>query len=435
MAERRAEPGVARRAPRDSFTEGSVLRSVMRMGFPSMIGFAATNVYDIVDMFWVARLGASSVAAVTLFFSFYWVISSANQVAGSGSVAVISRRFGEDDIPGTEAAIKESILLKLILALVVGILGYLLLNPVLRMLGAEGDILRQSASYGSVQLLGLGVTFSSFTLYTALRGVGEPRMAMALMIAGVLLNVVLDPLLIFGWGPVPRMGVAGAALASVISHGFTFVAGLWIFFGGRSNVRLHLRGRDHVRMDRMMKILRIGLPSGFGSLSFSLGRAVIMPMVAAFGSGVVAVYGMSMRVTALGVLIIVGMGLGLSTLIGQNLGAGKPERAWETSMASLRFLVGFMLAYAGLLLIFARPIASAFFADPEIVDMAVPTLRILALNLPFAALGITFEMSCSGAGETRAPMVFSALHTWALQVPLILLATRVLHLGCTSVWW
>jgi len=429
---RKRRAGASRAA---QYTEGSVIRSVLSMGFPSMIGFAATNVYDIVDMFWVARLGASSVAAVTLFFSFYWVISSANMVAGSGSVAVISRRFGEDDLPGTEAAIKESILLKLAIALLVGFVGYAFLRPVLALLGAEGEVLRLAASYGSVQLLGLGVSFSSFTIYTALRGVGEPRMAMGLMIAGVVLNLALDPFLIFGWGPFPRLAVAGAAWASILSYGFTFVAGLVIFYGGFGGLRLHLRGADPLRLGRMMKILRIGFPSGINNLSFSLGRALIMPMVAAFGADIVAVYGMSMRVTALGIMIIVGMGLGLSALVGQNLGAGKPQRAWETSIAAIRFLVGVTILFSLALLLLARPIASAFFKDPAILAIAVPTLRILSLNLPFAALGITFEMSCSGAGENRAPMFFSMLQTWLLQIPFVLIATRLMGFGYQSVWW
>ena len=158
-------------------------------------------------------------------------------------------------------------------------------------------------------------------------------------------------------------------------------------------------------------------------------------LVAAFGAEVVAVYGMSMRVTALGIMIIVGMGLGLSALIGQNLGAGKPERAWETSMAAVRFLVGVTSVFSIVLLLLARPVASAFFDDPAILSIAVPTLRILSLNLPFAALGITFEMSCSGAGENRAPMFFSMLHTWILQIPFVLVATRLMGLGFESVWW
>ncbi|MBC8368096.1 MATE family efflux transporter [bacterium] len=436
MSEGDGAPKAGNPAPKASqFTEGSVVRSVLRMGLPSMIGFAASNIYDIVDMFWVAKLGASSVAAVTLFFSFYWIITSANQIAGTGSVAVISRRFGEDDIPGTEAAIKESILLKLGLALIVGLVGYKFLWPVLRLLGAEGEILRLAASYGSVQLLGLGVSFSSFTIYTALRGVGEPRKAMVLMIAGVVINLILDPFLIFGWGPFPRLEVAGAAYASIISYGFTFLVGLGMFYGGFSGVRLHLRGVDRVRFSRMMKILRIGFPSGINSLSFTIGRAMIMPMVAAFGANVVAVYGMSMRVTALGIMIIVGMGLGLSALIGQNLGAGKPERAWETSIASIKFLVGVTSVFGLLLVIFARPITSAFFSDPSIIAMGVPTMRIFALGLPLAALGITFDMSCSGAGENRAPMLFSMLHTWGLQIPFVLIATKLLGLGYQSVWW
>lgn len=425
------------RAARGSldFTEGSVIGAVMRMGLPSMIGFGVSSVYDIVDMLWVSRLPGAPVAALTFFFPFLWVITSVNQIAGSGSVAVISRRYGEKNIPGSEAAIKDAILLKLLLALVVGAIGYVLLEPGLRLIGATGMAWEQAVAYGRIYLVGLGASFSCWTIFTALRGVGDPNRAMALMIAGNVFNLLLDPLLIFGVGPFPRLGIQGAALATVIAYGATFATGLWIFYSGRSTVTLRWRGGLPISARRMGRMLRIGAPSGVGSFSFSIGRTLVMPWIAAYGTEVVAAYGMVMRVMGFGIMLVVGMGLGLSALIGQTLGAGKLQRTWETAVRSLQFSGGAMTLYGLTLMATAPWIAAAFFGQGPEAGIAVTTLRIIAFALPFHGVGIMLDMTCSGAGETRVPLAFNLFYTWALHVPGVYLATRVWNWPFERAWW
>lgn len=412
-----------------------MIGAVTRMGLPSMIGFGAASIYDIVDMFWVSRLEGAPVAALTFFFPFLWVITSVNQIAGSGSVAVISRRYGEKDMEGAEAAIKDAVLLKLLLAFVVGGIGYVILEPGLKLIGATGMAWSQAVEYGRISLLGLGASFSSYTVFTALRGVGDPNRAMFLMLFGNLLNMLLDPLLIFGVGPFPEMGMAGAALASVIAYGFTFAVGLWIFFSGRSTVRLRLKGGAGISLKRMGAMLKIGLPSGIGSLSFSLGRTIVMPWIAGYGTEVVAAYGMAQRVIGFGIMLIVGMGLGLSALVGQTLGARKLERAWETAIRSLQFSGSAMTVYCLALLLAAPLVARAFFGTGPEAEIAVSTLRIIALALPFTGVGIMLDMTCSGAGETRVPLIFNTFHTWVLQVPGFYILARVLELNYTALWW
>ncbi|MCP4546511.1 MAG: MATE family efflux transporter [bacterium] len=416
-------------------TEGSVVSSILRMGLPTMLGFGAAYAYDLVDMFWLAKLGKNSVAAVTIFFAFYWVISSANQIAGSGSVAIISRRFGEKDMPATAAAIKEAILLKLLLALLFGIPGLLILRPVLGMIGAEGEVWDLAETYGRILLLGLGVNFASFTIYTALRGVGDPNKAMTLQIAGVVLNMALDPLLIFGWGIFPELGIAGAAWASIIAYGITFLIGLGIFYGGFTTLRLYVKGRAPVQLANMWKIMRIGFPSGINSISFSVSRLVVMPMIAMYGTNVVAAFGMAQRVTALGILIIVGLGLGISALIGQNLGAGKPERVRKISNISVIFSTAVMSLFGLITILCARPIAGIFFEEPELMEHSIVALRILSLGLPLIGIHITLEMCCSGAGENTMPMVFSIIGAWCLQVPMVFVVTKLMHWQAHMVWW
>ncbi len=405
------------------------------MGLPSMIGFGAGSVYDVVDMLWVSRLPGAPVAALTFFFPFLWLISSVNMIAGSGSVAVISRRYGEKDLLATEAAIKDAILLKLAIALFVGIVGLILLRPAMRLIGTTPEAWDQAIAYGRIYLIGLWASFSSYTMFTALRGVGDPNKAMMLMLSGVVLNLILDPLFIFGPGPFPALGIAGAALATVIAYAFTFLAGLALFFGGRTSVRLRLTGGPPISLRRMGEILRIGFPSGLNSLSFSLGRTIIMPMIAVYGTDVIAAFGMAQRITGFGIMLIVGMGLGLSALIGQNIGAGKPERAWRVSIRSIQFTALANVAFALVLILFAVPIARSFFTSATEIATAALTLKIMAIGLPLVAVGILLEMSCSGAGENRVPLLFSMFSTWVLQVPLIILATKVLHLDYYWAWW
>ncbi len=304
-------------------TEGSIIKSILRMGIPSMIGFSMGNIYDLIDMYWVSMMGPEPVAAITFFESFLWVIHSANMVVGVGSVAIISRRYGEGDISRTEQSIKETILLKWLVAIFFGVLGYFLTPISLKLLGAKEQVLEMGIIYGRIIFIGIGFNFATYSIFTALRGIANPRMAMIMMICMNIVNIILDPFMIFGIWIFPEMGVAGAAWASVISYLLSFSGGMIILYSGVANVKLHFRSSLHVRFSSMLKILKIGFPSAIGSFSFSLARIVIMPMIAVFGVGVVAAYGVGIRISAFGIMVLVGIGLGISALIGHNLGAGK----------------------------------------------------------------------------------------------------------------
>lgn len=405
------------------------------MGIPSMIGFAALNVYDIVDMFWVAKLGAEPVAAITIFSAFFWVISSANQIAGVGSVAVISRRYGEKNYPETERAIKDTIILKWLLAIFFGTIGFLLIDKILVLLGAKGEVVNMGISYGKVQFIGLGFAFSTFTIYTALRGIGNPNMAMGIMLGSTALNMILDPFFIFGWWFFPRMGVVGAAVASVISYTVAFSTGLAIFFSGRCNVPLHLKSQVKLKVKSLLKIMKIGLPLGINEISFSFARLVVMPLVAVFGTEVVAIYGMGMRVSALGIMVIVGMGLGLSALIGQNLGARKIERAQKTADQASILAVGIMIFFAFVNLAFAPLIVKLFFQTPNLLSLGITLLRIQAIAFPFLGLYIILEEVFAGAGDNVPAMIIGMIYSWMLEIPLILIFTKVFGLNQNGVWW
>jgi len=415
--------------------QGSILGAILKMGVPSMIGFSTGTLYDLADAYWLSKLGPSAVAAVTILMPFLWVVSSANMIVGAGSVAIISRRYGEGDRRETELAIRETLLLKWAAAILFGAAGFLLLPQIVRLLGAEGETLGQSVVYGRIFLAGLGFHFAIYSVFTALRGIANPRMAMVLMLAFTTLNIVLDPLLIFGWWIFPALGVAGAAWATVIAYALGFVAGIVLLASGAANVKLRLRSREPIQWGVMRRIIKIGVPSAVGQISFSSSRLVIMPMIALFGMEVVAAYGITTRVTSFGIMLLIGIGLGLSALVGNTLGAGQRARAQQIATQAIRLAVAAMTVLGALAIVAARPIMGLFFDDPALVDHGVTVLRIFGVAFPFLGLFMTIENIFGGVGENRPAMCFNIFHAWLLEVPIVYLLTQRFGGGPEAVWW
>ena len=299
---------------RADYTEGSILNSILKIGLPSMFGFLSQNIYSLVDTYWVSRLPEreAGVAAVTFFATILWLFFSFNQLVGPGSVAIISRRYGEKDYDSAETAIKETLLLKLMFGAVFGVVGYFFIDKMLILMGAQGSALTEGIAYGTIMFVGMAIMFATYSIYTAMRGVANPQMAMYLMIGSNLLNMVLDPIIMFGYFGLPAMGIKGAAIASVASYTITFACGLFLFYGDYTNVRLHLKSKVAVSIRSMWKIVKIGIPAWAGDMSFSGARLVITPLIAAFGTKVVAAYGVGNQVTHFGIMVLVGIGLGLS---------------------------------------------------------------------------------------------------------------------------
>jgi len=419
------------------FTEGSVLGSILKMGLPSMFGFLSQNIYALVDTYWVSRLpeGEAAVAAVTFFSALLWLFFSFNHLVGPGSVAIISRRYGEKSYGKTETAIKETIILKLLIGMIFGLIGFLYVHRMLEVLGARGLALSLGTSYGQVMFAGMAIPYAAYSIYTALRGVSNPMMAMVLMIASNILNVALDPVFIFGYFGVPALGVTGAAVASILSFCITLIVGLVIFYGGFAHVRLTLSGFAHISIASMWKIIRIGIPAWLGSLSYTGARLVITPLIATFGTSVVAAYGVGNQISSFGVMILVGIGLGLSALIGHNLGGGKTARALSTANLAIGLGVAIMVAFGLLTFILAGPITRLFFDAGETVAIGTIMLRIFALGFPFLGLYFIIEGIHTGVGLNTPSMVMSIGHAWLLEVVPIVLFTRYLGYTETSIWW
>lgn len=419
------------------YTEGSIFGSILKMGLPSMFGFLAQNLYGLINTFWVSRLPAAEngVAGITFFNNLLWFLFTFNHLIGPGSVAVISRRYGEREYYKAEKAIKETLVLKLSFGVVFGIVGYLMIEPFLRLLGATGEALELGTQYGKIIMIGLPINYSVYSIFTALRGVANPNKAMALMFTMVGLNIILDPILMFGWLGMPALGMEGAAVASVISFTTCFIIGLIIFYGPYTNVRLHWRGKEPMSLQSMWILIRIGIPAWLGDTSFSLSRLLITPMIASFGTAVVAAYGVGLQVTSIGIMALVGIGLGLSSLIGHTIGAGKFERAKQTADKSIALAGGIMTVLGIVVFAFAPMIMRIFFANPDTISHGVTILRIFSVGFPFFGAWLMTEQIFGGVGMNTPPMIMSIIHSWGFQVLPAFIATKYFGGGEVTVYW
>jgi putative MATE family efflux protein len=428
LAESQARASQEPRIARD-LTSGDVLGNVLYMGVPSMVGFAAMTVYALINMFWVARIGTAEVAAVTLFSSFAFVLSSINSMVGSGSVAVISRRFGERNFEATGNAIEQTIAMKLLMGLPMAVIGYFAIDNVLGLMTREQHIVDLGTQYGRIYFLGLPFMFTTYTVYTGLRGIGDAPRAMYIMLLSTGLNMSLDPLFIFTLG----MGVRGAALATLISAAVAVTVGLLVLRFGEACVRIRPRG---FRFDFgvMAQILKIGLPPFFESLSRSLALWVFAILVAAYGTTVVAAYGVSTRIVELGIVFAVGLELGASAIVGQNLGAGKPERAGASARKAAFLALGISAAISAAEIIFGREIMQVFGKSAEVKAQGVEVLRYFAVNQPLYATAIGLSSAFYGSGKTWPPMVAGLASAWAVNIPLSALCVHAFHLPVVAMW-
>jgi putative MATE family efflux protein len=330
-----------------------------------------------------------------------------------------------------------------ILAAIMAAIGLLIVPRVLTFMNAEPDARAYAITYANVYFYGLPFMFSSYTMYTALRGVGDAPKAMYIMLTSTALNVVLDPLFMFDRIPVPGLervpglglGIAGAALATVLSATVAVAIGLYVLAAGKSNITVPMWRKFHPRVKVMLQILGIGGPAGLNSIMRSMSHWFVTTLVATFGTVVVAAYGFAGRIMELGILFGVGLNLGVSALVGQNLGANKTERARDAVVKATLLVMGITGALGAVEFAFAREILGFFTQDAAVIATGVILVRLLAVAQIWIAMHITMSAAFWGSGDTWPPTIIAGIIEWGIQIPLILLAIHVLRTTERGVWW
>ena len=424
----------ALRGSRIDYTTAPVGRAVIMLAVPMVMEMAMESIFAVADVFWVAHLGADAVATVGLTESMLTMIYTAAMGLSIGATALVARRTGEQDPEGAAQAAGQSVLLGLAVALVIAALAAPQSANLLRVMGASDDVVRSGSGFTRVMLGGNATVLLLFMLNAVFRGSGDAAVAMRVLWLGNILNIILGPCFIFGLGPFPRLGVTGAAVATNIGRGTAVACQLAILFRGSGRVRLALH---HLRLnfELMRSVLRL---SGSGTIQILIGTASYIGLVrilSVFGSPALAGYTIGMRVIIFAILPAYGVSNAAATMVGQNLGAGRPDRA-ERAVWTAAFYNMIFLGSVGLVFLVAAPLIAALFTnDPGVKPYAIACLRTVSLGFMFYAYGMVLTQAFNGAGDTWTPTVINLFVFWLWEIPLAWWLSSHAGLGARGVFW
>ena len=415
-------------------TTGKILHSLARLTVPMFVGAILQNMQSLIDLFWVGRLGSESVATLALSGTILMLLFPVIMGAATGTVAMVSRFVGSGRYDEASDAAGQSLLVALIMGLAAGVSGWMFAGELSRMLGAGDSVSGLAGQYLGISFLGCFTIFVLFIGNSALQGAGNTILPTLAMLFANAINIALDPLMIYGLLGFPRLGVRGAAWATVISN--TVAAGVVVFFlfRGVSGLHVHLK-KWRIRPGLIRTLLLIGIPSSGQMLSRSLMSLIIMRIVALCGTAAIAGYGIGMRFHMIILMPAFVLGNAVATMAGQNLGAGRPDRAAAAAWLATCIDIAFMVASALLMLAYAPQFVRIFDPSPEVVAVGSGYLRTVSPFYVFTALAIVLGRALDGAGHTLWTMIFTITSLWGLQVPLALLFFRVFENPIQGIWW
>jgi putative MATE family efflux protein len=415
-------------------TSGPPLRALGLLTAPMLAAALLQNLQSLINLFWVGRLGPCAVAAVAMGATILMVLFPMLMGMSLGTVALVARAVGAERYEEASAAAGQSLLLALAMGVVFGLLGWIFTPYMFGLLSPDPEVLPDGYAYLRISLLGSVTSFVLFIGNAALQGAGDTVTPMAVMAVANVLNMGLDPLFIFGLGPLPPLGVSGAALATVLAQTAAAAVSVHILLSGR--VRLHVRLpqlRPHLEL--AWRLLRLGIPGSGQMLSRSLMSLVLMRVVAGCGTLAVAAYGTGMRFHMITLMPAFALSGAAATMVGQNLGAGNPARARQAAWLATLVGVVLMILAAVFFALFARPLIGAFNRDPGVITIGAQYLRTVSPFYVFAALGIVLGRALNGAGDTVAPTIITVASLWGLQVPLALHFAATWESKTQGIWW
>ncbi len=415
-------------------TDGNLLRAILLLAGPMMASSILQNVQSLIDLFWVGRLGAEAVAALSMSGTMLMLMFPVVLGLATGTVAIVSRHVGAGEMDEASRVAGQSLLAGVIIGVITGVVGWWLAPHVVVLFRAEAAVAELAIAYLRINLAGIVTMILLFVGSSAMRGAGNATIPMLSMILSNVINIILDPIMIFGLLGVPAMGVRGAAAATVIAQFFAMVIIMATMASGRTG--LHVtpsRWRPHVVT--MWRLLRIGMPSTIQMVARSLMGVVIMRLVAGCGTAAIAAHGIGVRLHMMLLLPAFAFGNATATMVGQNLGAKQPERAHLAAWMATGMDVLVMLIAAMGLFIFAPTLIGFFNTDTSVVEVGTSMMRIVTPFFIFVGLAIVLSRALMGAGDTTAPMVTTLVALWGVLVPLAILLARRVEPTTDGIWW
>lgn len=417
------------------FTQGSIFAALVILAIPMILEMSMESLFAIVDTFFVAKLGAESVAVVGLTESILALIYAVGVGLSIGATATVARRVGEKDMEGAARTATHAVYLGIIVSVLMGAAGVIFAPAILRVLGAEPHVIELGVPFMRIMTGTNIVIVFLFLLNGIFRGAGDAAIALRVLIIANGLNILFCPMFIFGIGPFPELGVTGAAVATVCGRGAGVAYAAWTLFG-RSNGRLHVN-KEHWAFDPKLLVGLVRI-SGTAILQFLVSTAswsVLVTIMAVFGTVALAGYQIGLRVIIFVLLPAVGLANAAATLVGQNLGAGQPERAERSVWIASGLNAGLLGLAGAVFVIFSGPVISIFTTDPGVAEIGRNCLRIVGYGYAFYGLAIVMESSFNGAGDTWTPTYLNFILFWLVEIPLAFVLANYYDLGPHGIFW
>ncbi len=418
-----------------SLTEGSILKALIALSFPIIGANLLQTGYQLVDAFWVGRLGTNAVAAVSVSYPVnFLMISLSSGFAFAGTI-LVAQYAGAKKLKMVNHVAIQSLIMVLLMSVVLSAVAYMLSPQILHWLGVEQEIFAEANLFQRIIFVSLVFNFSFIMFQSLLRGVGEVRIPLYINALSLSLNFLLDPLFIYGWGPIPAYGVAGAAYSTLATLCLSAILGLYVLFYGKTDFKLTLK-KFKFDLPLLKSAFKLGMPSSLEISARALGLTLMTGIAAKFGTEVLAAYGVGARLISF--VVIVGLGLlrATSTLVGQNIGAQKMHRAERTTnYAAIIAFCSMSLIGIGFF-VFAEPIVRTFLnGSDEVVGMGVSFIQITAPTFGFMGAQLAMIGAFRGSGNTMQSMLLTIIGIWVIQFPFAWIVSRMESMNYLGIWW
>lgn len=426
---------------KEEILDGRIVPLLFKLGWPIMISSLLQTTYNLIDSFWIGRLpgdeGVNSLGAMALSWPLVFVMISLGMGLGIAALAMVSQHTGAQNYEEANKDAGQLYFILIVLSIVLGIIGFIFTEPMLNIVSGGSELVYYGTQYLSVIFLGLPFMMLFFSFSFILRAWGDTVTPMILMAVSISINVMLDPMLIFGWSIFPRLGIQGAAIATVTARGIATVISLYLLFSGKVGIELKLSYLKP-RLNKIRKFFKIGIPATAARVGDSFGFVILMALLTSLPNhdNVVAAYGVGSRIINITFVILGGLGMAISTIVGQSLGADKIERAEKTTKKGVTIMV-ILMAVISLFLFLARYQLIAIFVPGKenVIRIGANFLAVLAVGGPFFAIFNGISGTLNGSGHTKQQTVISLARLWVFRLPLVYLFAFILGWYSWGAWW
>ncbi|MCC6725054.1 MAG: MATE family efflux transporter [Saprospiraceae bacterium] len=416
------------------FTTGSINRAILLLSIPMVLEMLMEGLFALVDIYFVSKISDEATATVGMTESVVTIIYSLAIGLSAAATATVARRIGENDHEGAATAAVQAAIIALVLSFLISVFGVIFSEDILRLMGGTDSQIRDCAGYTKLIFGSNFVIMFIFLLNAVFRGAGNASIAMWVLVISNTINIILDPLFIFGLGPFPELGVMGAAVATTTGRGVGVAIQIYLLLRGTNILKIAKRHLV-LHLETIKNMLRVASTGALQYIIASASWIFLMRIIAESGTEAVSGYTIAIRIIVFTIMPAWGMANAAATLVGQNLGAGHPERAeasvWRTAHMDMLFMLVVSIVY----FIFARQIVSSFDPNPLVVESGVLALRIFSVGYVFFAYGMVISSAFNGAGDTVTPTIINFVCFWLLEIPLGWLFALHFGYGLAGVCW